>query len=197
MKKALLALSLAVPCALLAGCLPGSHLVKQTIPPQQQGVYQEVQTGTPPQAGYVELNILSSLKTHKPWSHTASDTHGTEEYTMLVKIDGQAMTLKGKIGEENTEARSLRDPEAGEGVRYQFMKKVRLKGGIHRIAVVIPEDGVALERELVLPEEGFHYLVIEPVYGSTPGRQGTGFFQTRSFKEGISSVVLMLNGVRF
>lgn len=86
------------------------------------------------------------------------------------------------------------DPEAGDGIRYLFGKKLRLKSGTHKIIVALPDDGIALEREISLVEGDVNNLVMEPIYSMTQGKKTPGVYSTTSFKEGIRGGRLTLNG---
>jgi hypothetical protein len=88
----------------------------------------------------------------------------------------------------------LADPEAGDGIRYRFNKNLRLKAGTHRIVVALPDDGVAVEREITLTEGKVNSLVLEPVYSTKPGKRRLEAYSTTSFTEGIRSIRLTLNG---
>lgn len=73
----------------------------------------------PPDTGYVDPRIYSSLKAH-PGIYFDEDPHGTPNYTMLANIDGQAVTLQGCLSEERSDALSMHDPNNGVGIRYQY-----------------------------------------------------------------------------
>lgn len=190
MKKMVWALSLCAAFA-VTGCA-GKQAPVSAIP--GQNVFREIKGDTPPESGYVDLKILSSVKTHKPGVHAATDTHGTADYRMVVSIDGQATTVEARMNPEKSDPRSIRDPEEGEGIRYDFATKVRLKAGEHRVSVTLPAEGIVAERELFLPKERNQDLVIEPLYRSIPGTQGPGYVKKSSFREGIKALVLVLNG---
>ncbi len=192
MKKTNLLL-LVMSLAVISGCAESSALIKASSTSVRSDVFQELNDGGPIPLGYADLRIISSLKTHKPGIYSKKDLHGTPEYRLLINVDGQAVQLQGSLYEENIEPRWLRDPEAGEGVRYRFGRDLRLKAGKHRIVVAIPDDGLAVEREITL-SEGKNNLVLEPIYGATPGKQRPGFYGTTSFKEGIKWFRLKLNG---
>ena len=179
---------------MLTGCAGNKDLVKAMGTSTRQGIFHEIEGNLPPAPGYVDLRIHSSLKTHKPGIYASKDIHGTQDYVLLVNIDGQATTLKGRMSKESSEARPIRDPEEGEGIRYQFSKKLRVKAGIHRVSVALPADDLVTGRELVLSEEVGNSLTIEPVYGSIPGKQRPAYYGMTSFREGIKAIRLLLNG---
>jgi hypothetical protein len=88
----------------------------------------------------------------------------------------------------------LVDPEAGDGIRYRFSKILRLKAGTHRVVVALPDDEVAVAREITLSDGTPNSLVVEPIYSTKPGKRRPGDLTTTNFKEGIRSLRLMLNG---
>lgn len=192
MKRVIPLLSLLAITA-TSGCAGNGDLIRTSSISTRSDVFQELKDGGLIPAGFADLRITSSLKTHKPGIYSSTDVHGTPEYRLLINIDGQAVQVQGNLYAENIEPRGLRDPEAGEGIRYRFSKNLRLKAGTHKIVVAIPEDGIAVEREITLPE-GNNNLVLEPLYGADMGKQRPGFYGVTSFTEGIKSFGVVLNG---
>lgn len=194
MNKVISGFTIAATLAILAGCAGNKELAKASGVSTRQNVFQEIAENAPAAPGYVDLRVYSSLKTHKPGIYSNKDIHGTQDYMLTVNIDGQAVKLKGRLTEERSEARSLLDHEAGEGIRYQFTIKLRLKAGPHRVVVALPADDLVTEKELILPGGENILLVVEPVYGAVPGMQKPGTYGLTGFKEGIKSIRLLLNG---
>lgn len=192
MKKAglLLMLSLMV----LSGCAESSALIKANNTSLRTDVYEELTNGATAPQGYVDLRISASLKTHRPGIFSAKDIHGTPDYKLLLNIDGQAVLLQGSLQKENSEPMKLVDPEAGDGIRYRFSKNLRLKAGLHKVVVALPDDEIAVTREITLNEGDRNSLVVEPVYSNMPGKRRPGMYSTTSFTEGIRSLRVMLNG---
>ena len=186
-------LLLIMALGVISGCAENSALIKASSMSVRSDVFQELKDGGPIPPGYADLRITTSLKTHKPGIYSEIDIHGTPEYRLLINVDGQAVLLHGSLQKENSEPQGLRDSEAGEGIRYQFNKKLRLNAGTHRLVVAFPDDGVAVEREITLPD-GNNSLVLEPHYGATPGKQRPGFNGSTSFSEGIKGFWIVLNG---
>lgn len=193
MKKSISVLSIVLTLAVMVGCAGNRDLIKTISTSSSQGIFQEVTENTPPAPGYVDLRIYSSLKTHEPGIYSKSDPHGTTNYTMLVNIDGQAIHLQGLQREEKSGAISMRDPNEGIGIRYQFEKKLRIKAGAHKVVVAIPSDDLAIEREILLSDSA-NSLVVEPVYRVLPGKKRLGLYGATSFKQGIKRLRLTLNG---
>jgi len=88
---------------------------------------------------------------------------------LLLNIDGQVVLLRGNLQSENSESSGLVDPEAGDGIRYRFSKNIRLKAGTHRVVVALPDDKIAVAKEITLVEGKMNNLVLEPIYNKTPG----------------------------
>lgn len=192
MKKTSLLLMLSL--MVLSGCAESSALIKANSTSLRTDVYEELTNGASAPQGYVDLRVTATLKTHKPGIYSASDIHGTPDYKLLLNIDGQAVLLRGNLQKENSEPMKLVDPEAGDGIRYRFSKNLRLKSGTHRIVVALPDDGIAVEREITLVEGNVSHLVVEPIYSTKPGKRRPGMYGTTSFTEGIRSLRVMLNG---
>lgn len=189
LKMFLLALSLTV----LGGCAESSALIKANSTSMRTDIYEELTNGGIAPKGFTDLRITATLKTHKPGIYSSSDIHGTPDYKLLLNVDGQAALLRGNLQKENSEPMKLVDPEAGDGIRYRFSKNLRLKPGTHRIVVALPDDGIAVEREITLTEGKVNHLVVEPVYSSAPGKRRPGV-STTSFKQGIRTIKLTFNG---
>jgi hypothetical protein len=187
-------LLLIMAVTLVNGCVNNSALIRTSSTSIRNDIFQELSNGGPVPAGYADVRITLSLKTHKPGIYSARDIHGTPEYRLLINVDGQAVLLHGSLQKENSEPRGLRDSEAGEGIRYQFNKKLRLNAGTHKVVIAFPADDLAVEREIYLPEGSNNSLVLEPVYGATPGMQRPGFIGATSFEKGIKGFWVVLNG---
>ena len=178
----------------LSGCAESSALIKANSTSIRTDIYEELTNGGIVPQGFADLRITATLKTHKPGIYSAKDIHGTPDYMLLLNIDGQAVLLRGRLQKENSESRGLVDPEAGDGIRYQFSKSLRLRAGTHRIVVALPADGIAIEKEINLIEGNANRLVLEPIYGTTPGKKCLEAYGATSFKKGIRTLRLMLNG---
>ena len=192
--RQLIALSFVLVLLMMSGCATSPELIRTAGISARDDVFAELTDGGPIPQGYADLRIVSSLKTHMPGIFgRGENAHGAPDYKLLVNIDGQSTEIAGILQVENI-ARGLRDPEAGEGIRYDFRKDVRLKAGTHRIIVALPEDEVAVERELTLKDGSVNELVLEPVYGfAKPRRLSTGYTQT-GFRAGINMLKVLLNG---
>lgn len=94
---------------------------------------------------------------------------------------------------ESTRSRGLRDSEAGDGIRYQFTKNIRLKAGSHKIILAIIEDDIAVERDLTLADGSRNSLVLEPIYRTVPGSRRPEANNAPSFQDGIRGLQVNLN----
>ena len=177
----------------LTGYAESSALIKANNTSIRTDIFEEFTNGGLLPPGFADLRVTATLKTHKPGIYSAKDIHGTTNYKLLLNVDGQAVKLRGSLQKENSEPRGLVDPEAGDGIRYRFSKSLRLRAGIHRIVVSLPDDGIAVEREMTLVEGDVNNLALEPIYSTTAGG-GAGAYSTTSFKEGIRGIRLTLNG---
>lgn len=191
MKKASLLLMLSL--MVLSGCAESSALIKANSTSLRTDVFEELTNGATAPQGYVDLRVTATLKTHKPGIFSAKDIHGTPDYKLLLNIDGQAVLLQGSLRKENSEPMKLVDPEAGDGIRYRFSKNLRLKAGPHKVVVALPDDEIAVAREITLNEGDRNSLVVEPIYSTKPGKRRPGTYSTTSFTEGIRSLRLLLN----
>jgi len=192
MKKAHLFV-LMIAMAVTTGCANSSALIKTSNTSSRSDVFQETTKGRPIPAGRADMILYASVKTHKPGAFSKKDLHGTPEYCLLINIDGQSAHLQGSLSEENIDSRLLME-EAGDGVRYHFKSGFRLKAGSHRIVVASPDDGFAIERQIVLPEGISSELILEPIYGKVAGKQRPGFYGVTSFSEGPQGFQVILNG---
>lgn len=181
--------------ALLSGCARSADLIRTAAMAERQDVFVTQAEGLPLPPGYAELRIVSLLKTHKPGVYSAADAHGTPGYTLLLNIGGQALELSGDPRPERKEPVGPRDPEAGDGMRYQFSRTLHVKAGTHRTVMAIPADAIAVEKEITLAEGSRNTLVLEPVYRKMPVRSRPWNYNATDFKEGIRSLRVVLNGV--
>jgi hypothetical protein len=179
---------------LTCGCSTSRELIKDSRVSTRSDVFREVVNGSPIPRGYADLQIVSSLKTHRQGVYPLrTDAHGTPDYALLLTIDGQVVEMKGTLTEEILEPGYLQDPEEGDGIRYAFRKVVRLKAGTHTVIVASPDDEVTVERGITLAEGSSNTLLLEPVYRSAAANRRPGYYSPTSFYGGIRAFRLMLN----
>ncbi|MRR57625.1 MAG: hypothetical protein EG824_05365 [Deltaproteobacteria bacterium] len=194
MKRGVVFLSI-LAMGLTSGCATNPEQIKSACVGSRTDIFQELTAGSPVPSGYADLRIVSSLKTHNPGIYSLEKkSHGTPDYKLLINIDGQVAEIAGVLREEDSEPRGLRDPEAGEGIRYSFRKEVRIKAGTHRIIIAVPEDNIAVERNLKLKEGSVNTLVLEPVYGATSPTGRPTYYSPTAFMCGVDGFRLILNG---
>ncbi|MBJ6800077.1 hypothetical protein [Geomonas propionica] len=183
-----------VSLALLAGCADTSALVRPVSSSGFEKVF-DVRGGEARlKTGEAGLDVAAMLKTHKARPSLFPDRHGTPEFRLQVSIDGQADAWPGALHEERGRFLNLADPEAGAGVRYRFFKPLRLKAGTHQMVVALPDEGVSVKRSITLEEGRLHTLVVEPVYSAKAEKRRPGLFGSATFKEGVRSFRLILDG---
>jgi hypothetical protein len=190
--RTILVFTMLTVLGLLEGCAGNKELIKAMSASGNQHVFEVVEENASPIPGYADLHIHSSLKTHKPGIHAERDAHGTEDYVLLVNIDGQPVKIQGRLNEVRS---AMCDSEQGEGISYQFKTRLRMKAGVHEVVVALPVDDLVAEREVIIVEGEDSTLTVEPIYGSIPGKKRAGTSGSlTSFKQGIKSIRILLNG---
>lgn len=184
--------TLVLALGFFSGCADTSTLIKANSSSSRTGIYDELAESRGVPTGYATLRVSTTIKTHKPGIGPASDIHGTKNYRLLLNIDGQALFLAGNPSEENRELGKLQDPEAGSGIRYRFDGNFRVQPGRHRIVLALPEDDVAVERDIALEEGSANTLVLVPIYSEPAGKRR--LVSLSSFLQGVSSFWVRLNG---
>ncbi|TSK09182.1 MAG: hypothetical protein FPO08_07780 [Geobacter sp.] len=183
----------AVAIIMLNGCANSSKLVRASSSSTRSDIFKQVPNGDVVPSGYADLLISSSLKTHKPGMFSSNDLHGTSDYKLMVNIDGQSIQLQTTPHMEDFGSNSLRDTEVGEGARYRFITKLRLRSGAHKVVLALPAEDLALERQITLTEGSSNSLILQPVYRQSPGKIRPGYYGVTSYKEGIKGIRLLLN----
>jgi hypothetical protein len=159
-------------------------------------IFQTTNKSTRIPNGYAELTIVSSLKTPKPGIYPfGSKVTGTPDYVMMMSVDGQNETIQAILWQEKREPEGLYDPEAGEGIRYEFKKEIMIKAGTHRLVLVLPEEGVIVKRKLTLRDGTTNTIRLKPIYRSVnpEGIPGRGFSGSARFMAGIVGFWVYLN----
>jgi hypothetical protein len=181
--------------ALTSGCSTGREQIQTLGVADPTDVFREVTAASPLPPGYADLQVVSSLKTHRPGAYPLRpDAHGSPEYALLLTIDGQTVRLKGTAAAEDCEPRRLRDPEAGDGIRYAFRMTVRLRAGTHTVSVASPEDDVTVTEDITVEEGQNCLLELEPVYGTTANSRRPAFYGSTGFLQGVSGFRMMFQG---
>lgn len=162
----------------------------ETVKGASRGVFPEITKETTPSAGYADLFITGSIKTPKAGAYLIDASgRGTEQYILLINVDGQSVEVVGQMQEEATDYTGRSDPEAGSGIRYHFSKNLRLRPGTHTITVTLPDERVT-SRKTVDLKEGENRLEISPTYRKRHPKRMIGFRGERTFFEGVKSLQL-------
>src|SRR4030042_7151516 len=161
-----LTLSLAV---VLANCGAAREQIRTQSITEREGVFQEVTTTAGPPAGFADVVVKTSLKTHLSGEGTLLETgdspHGGPFYRFVVNIDGQAVTWKVKGVRENVPLVDGRHfPEEGAGMRYVLEKKIRLHAGAYSIFFGVPEENYNKTVTVNLQEGKSYALEFQPIY---------------------------------
>jgi hypothetical protein len=181
--------------AFTSGCSTGREQIRAPGAADPADVFREVTTAIPLPPGYADLQVVSSLKTHRPGAYPLRpDAHGSPGYALLLTIDGQTVRLKGTAAAEDCEPRRLRDPEAGDGIRYAFRMTVRLRAGIHTVIVASPDDEATVTGKIALAEGQSYLLELEPVYGPIANSRRPAFYSPTGFLQGVKGFRMVLEG---
>ncbi len=194
MRRTVLLLAMIMSLAVQTGYAGNEVLGEKTVSTAgSHPVFEEIADTAAPKPGYADLRVYCSLKTHKPGAHAAKDSHGASDFVLALDIDGQSLVLRAATREEKARCMSPTDPEEGNGIRYEFTKKLRMKAGTHKIILALPSDSLTIEREITLGGNEVNQLILKPIYNRLPGRQ-RGYANNTSFKEGIRGFRVILNG---
>ena len=168
----------------MTGCGSSSQLVRKEAVSSRNDVFTQASPNLEVPPGYALLRISLSFKTALVQSGRLSQ---------VIDIDGQVLQMAGVGKEEDLDSASLRDSEAGRGLRYKFDANLLVKAGTHRLNIIVPEKEVALTREIVLTSSTKNFFRIEPQYRFRPALRGIPYTGT-SYKEGILRLNPELNG---
>ena len=157
----------------LAVCLANCGATREQIRTQsiteREGVFQEVTTAAGPPAGFADVVVKASFKTHLSGEgsllESGDSPHGGPSYRLIMNIDGQAVTWEAKGVQENSPiVKGRHFPEEGEGMRYVLEKKIRLHAGAHSIFFAVPEENYTKTVTVNLPEGKSFTLEFHPIY---------------------------------
>lgn len=178
---------------LFSGCA-STQTIKQLETQSSQGVFHVVTQGqATPASGFGDLQVLLDVKTRTSGTALIDTTnYGTEQYQLLVGVNGQTHRVSGTMRPEIGEYRGSTDPEAGNGVRYRFATTLRLPVGTHRISFALPGDHVVLEQEVRI-EQGIKRVELKPVYRAKNPHRLFGFRGERTFYQGVKALEIRTN----
>jgi len=158
--------------AILLGCGATAKMITARSQSDRVDIFQEISGGEPIPAGYADLVIKASIKTHLVGYYgdeSIESAHGKEFYPYLINIDGQAVhwNVQGKRHElpVKVDGTTSRDPEAGTGMKYVLEKRVRLAAGMHKVFFGLPEEPYYAIADIALKSGESHTLEFKPKYG--------------------------------
>lgn len=173
------------PAIILAGCGANMEMIRSKSQSQVSQVFQEVQDRSKPSAGYADLALKVSLKTHLQGYcllEPKSSPHGQPTYIFVINIDGQAKTYEVQGRRKDGPAVDVRgqaSSEKGAGMKYVLERNFRLKAGRHQIFLGIPGDQYFKEIDVTLEDGASYLLEFQPRYRRYKwGREG---FENRLF----------------
>jgi len=159
----------------------------------QGSVFEELRDGQV-RAGYVVLTIRASMKTPKEGYYlfeSKDSLHGKPQYPFIFNIGGQGAVwmANGKPDLQQKIVDGRKNPEGGEGVKYDLERKITLEPGSYKIYLGL--TGEAFEKEITvnLTDQPQNVLEFLPVYRRDRIRG-------KSFYKGISNFEVFLNGKR-
>jgi hypothetical protein len=194
MKKRITSLLLIALIGVLVGCGLTSREIWNRSLSERTDVFEEVTEGRPLPAGYVELVVRASIKTHleRYYFFESQETfHGQPGYPFLINIDGQANIWKIDGQNESTpkyDQHGRRDVEGGEGRKYTLNQRIRLRPGPHKLFFGLPGEDYFIETDLLLVEGRMNILEFKPIYRSKKGSS------KRNFLYGVAGGELLFNG---
>ena len=166
MMRVVLLVSLAV---LLANCGAAQEQIRSQSVAEREGVFQEVATVEGPPAGFADVVLKASLKTHLSGEGTLLESgdspHGGPFYSFVLNIDGQVATWKVPGQRENIPVlRDRHSKEEGDGMKYGLEKRIRLRAGTHRIFFGVSEEDYSKTATVNLQEGKSYTLEFYPIY---------------------------------
>ena len=156
----------------LAGCGAAAKTIAMKSQSERADVFKEVSGDLAIPAGYADIVIKANIKTHLAGFYIGESgkaAHGKENYPFLINVDGQAATwnaagVRDSRSNYDSSGRTSRDPEAGEGMKYELVRRIRLAAGDHTIFFALPEETYLLTIKVHLPEGRVTNLDFRPVY---------------------------------
>ncbi|MEK6672355.1 MAG: hypothetical protein AABY42_02630, partial [Nitrospirota bacterium] len=197
MKMLLRYIVLAVLGITIAGCGATMQEIKTKSQSVRMDVFSEVKEEGMPPKGFVDLIIKANIKTHLESYYileSKESLHGKQSYPFLINIDGQAALWNVEGVRDNKPAydkdgKTSHDPEAREGMKYIFEKRIILTAGSHKVFFGLPDDKYSVEVKITLNEGEASVLEFKPIYRTKriPTR-------IQTFLKGIDNYEVFLNG---
>jgi len=175
---------------ILIGCGATAKEIRAKSLSERTDVFREVKEEGAPPNGFVDVVIKASIKTHLEGYYLLEpDTrHGKPEYPFVLNIDGQAVTweVAGQVEDSpKYDEKGRKNPEGGKGMRYNLIKKLQIKPGLHKIFFALPGENKSAEITITLNERELSVLEFKPIYYRYDGRP--------TFEKGVSRFEVFLN----
>jgi len=166
MAHLILTLSLAV---FFANCGAAREQIRTHSLSEREGVFQEVTTAAGPPAGFADVVVKASFKTHLSGDclllESRTSPHGQPTYRFILNIDGQAVTWDAPGQRENIPVVGNRhSQDEGDGMKYGIEKRIRLRAGTHRIFLGVSEEDLTKTVTVNLQEGKSYTLEFQPIY---------------------------------
>lgn len=180
------------------GCQSATKIISAKALTENIDIFTEVTDGSMPPEDYADIIIKASIKTHLEGFYlfeSKKSLHGKNKFPFLINIDGQpALWFVEGIKENKAiydkAGKRIKDPEAGEGIKYSLDKKIRMKAGKYKIFFALPEEKYFTEVEITLKERNTHILEFKPFYRHDSRR-------IKSFMHGIKGFEITIDGHNF
>jgi hypothetical protein len=176
-------------CSMLAACA-GSNNVTMGM---RSDVFQVSAEGAAAGKHDVPVTITASIKTHTESPILFEPAkHGSEDYRLIVDINGQCIIMPVRIIAETTATDPQTDPESGEGVRYSYKATVKLRPGTYTVTAYLPTENVKTSREVQISADS-RYITVKPLYRGSAGRKPASLRWAPSFRDGVIDLNITVN----
>lgn len=169
MNKTSVILFSALLIALFSGCGTALKEINAKSLSTRSDVFVEIKDDEAIPTGHSDVIIKVSIKTRPTgyylWEPKDSFS-GKPGFPFIFNIDGQASVWNVDGQEEITPPYDEKGniiPDGGRGMRYILNKKIRLKTGLHKLFLGVPEDEYAREFVIFVKDE-VSILEFKPVY---------------------------------
>jgi len=180
---------LLVVCASLTACAGGTTAGLGLRSDVFQVIHNEGELG----AGLLPVTISASIKTHTESSIPFElAQHGSDDYKLVIDINGQSLDLPFETIAETTTSDPLRDPESGSGLRYSYRATVALRPGSYRVTAWLPTENVMASQEVQISANS-RQIIIKPLYRGLAGRKPASLRWLPTFKDGVSALQMVVN----
>lgn len=169
MKKVMYSALVVALLILVANCGAAREQIRTQSLTEREGVFQEVATAEGPPAGFADVVLKATFKTHLSGEGTLLESgdspHGGPVYRFVLNIDGQAVTWKVPGQRENIPVvKDRHSQDEGDGMKYGLEKRIRLRAGTHRIFLGVSEEDFTKTVTVNLQEGKSYTLEFRPIY---------------------------------